>query len=73
MESADKICVKWEDFGQNVRSLFGQLRKDGEFVDVTLACEDGQQMVAHQIILASQSPFFMNILKRNRCPDMEKA
>ena len=68
MESAEKICVKWNDFGQNVRSLFSQLRKDGEFADVTLACEDGQEVLAHQILLASQSPFFMNVLKRNRHP-----
>ena len=69
MESSEKICVKWNNFGQQVRSLFGQLRKDGEFVDVTLACEDGQQMAAHQILLASQSPTFMNILKGNQRPN----
>ena len=68
MESAEKICVKWNDFGQNVRSLFDQFRNDGEFADVALACEDGQEVLAHQILLASQSPFFMNVLKRNRHP-----
>ena len=68
MESAEKICVKWNDFGQNVRSLFSQLRKDGEFADVTLACEDGQQVEANKVVLAASSPFFQNLLKRSRHP-----
>merc|ERR1712129_542203 len=40
----------------------------GEFADVTLACEDGQQMEAHKVILASSSPFFLNLLRRNKHP-----
>ena len=33
---------------------------------MTLACEDGQQMEAHKIILAASSPFFESILKRSQ-------
>merc|ERR1719319_339008 len=39
-----------------------------EFDDVTLACEDGQQVEAHRVILASSSPFFLGLLKRNNHP-----
>ena len=34
--------------------------------DVTLACEDGSQIEAHKVVLASSSPFFMELLKRNK-------
>merc|ERR1712129_446000 len=40
----------------------------GEFSDVTLACEDGLQVEAHKAILASSSPFFLNLLKENQNP-----
>jgi len=62
----DKLCLKWNDYQQNAISAFGTLREDREFSDVTLACEDGQQMEAHKVILASSSPFFHNLLKRNK-------
>ena len=52
----------------NVNSAFGRLRDDKELTDVTLACEDGQQMEAHKVILAASSPFFENILQRNKHP-----
>ena len=41
------------------------MRQDVDFVDVTLACEDGQQVEAHKIILAAASPFFQNMLSKN--------
>jgi len=37
-------------------------------LDVTLACEDGQQIEAHKVILAASSPFFKKILARNKHP-----
>merc|ERR1712150_103974 len=64
----EKLCLKWNDFQENVISAFGTLREDREFADVTLACEDGQQVVAHKVILASSSPFFLNLLRRNKHP-----
>merc|ERR1712074_33044 len=39
-----------------------------EFADVTLACEDGQQGEAHKVILVSSSPFFLNLLRKNKHP-----
>ena len=63
---SDKLCLKWNDFQENVNTAFGSLRVDKDFSDVTLACEDGQQFEAHKVILAASSPFFQNLLKRNK-------
>ena len=35
---------------------------------MTLACEDGQQVEAHKVILAASSPFFQKLLGRNKHP-----
>ena len=63
---AEKLCLKWNDFQENINSAFGRLRKDDDFTDVTLACEDGQQLEAHKVILSVSSPLFENLLKRNK-------
>ena len=65
---SEKLCLQWNDFKSNVNYAFGRLRDDKEFTDVTLACEDGQQMEAHKVILAASSPFFKKILQRNKHP-----
>ena len=61
---SEKLCLQWNDFKANVNSAIGRLRDDKEFTDVTLACEDGQQVDAHKVVLIASSPFFLNILKR---------
>ena len=63
-----KLCLKWNDFQDNTRCAFGNLREDNDFVDVTLACEDGQQIEGHKVILAASSPFFKQLLARNKHP-----
>ena len=64
----EKLCLKWNDFQENVNTAFGSLREEKEFADVTLDCEDGKQIEAHKVILAASSPFFENLLKRNKHP-----
>ena len=63
---SEKLCLQWNDFKENAPSAFRILREDNDFADVTLACEDGEQFEAHKVILASSSPFFQNILRRNK-------
>ena len=65
---SEKLCLNWNDFQENVNAAFGNLREDREFADVTLACEDGQQIEAHKVILAASSPFFQKLLRRNKHP-----
>ena len=65
---SEKLCLQWNDFQDNIKSAFQNLREDNNFSDVTLACEDGQQVEAHKMILAASSPFFQKLLGRNKHP-----
>ena len=68
MAMSEKLCLQLNDFTGNANSAFQKLRDDNEFTDVTLACEDGQQLQAHKVILAASSPFFEKILQKNKHP-----
>ena len=68
MLSAEKFCLKWNDFQDNLNSAFAGLKNDQDLTDVTLACEDGSQLQTHKVILASSSPIFMELLKTNKHP-----
>ena len=48
--------------------MFRGLRDNVDFSDVTLACEDGKALQAHQVFLASSSSVFANMLKQNIHP-----
>jgi len=65
MGSSEKFCLRWNDFESNISVAFRELREDKDFFDVTLACDD-DQIQAHKVILSACSPFFRQILKRNR-------
>ena len=65
---SEKLCLKWNDFQENVNTAFTSLREDKEFSDVTLVCEDGHQLEAHKLILVASSPVFLNLLKKSRHP-----
>ena len=65
---SEKLCLQWDDFKDNVNFAFGRLRNDKEFTNVTLACEDGQQIEAHKVVLAASSPFFEKILQKSKHP-----
>ena len=54
----DQFSLKWTLFEKNVSEALSTLRNDTYFVDVTLACEDGQQFGVHKLMLATASPFF---------------
>ena len=68
MNTDEKLCLKYNDFKENVSLAFGDLRQDKELTDVTLVCEDGLQVEAHKLVLVASSPFFLSILKRNKHP-----
>ena len=68
MNSSEKLHLKWHDFQTNVTSSFALLKNNEDFTDVTLASDDGTQIQSYKVVLASSSPFFMEILKKNKHP-----
>ena len=58
----EKLCLQWNDFQENIRTAFRDLREDKNFTDVTLACEDGRKVEAYKVILVASSPFFQRLL-----------
>ena len=68
MQHSEKLSLKWNDFQENLNSAFGVLRNDKDFADVTFVCEDGTHIETHKVIVASSSPFFMEMLKKNKHP-----
>ena len=68
MNSSEKLCLQWNEFRENITIAFKELREDKDFADVTLACEDGQQIEVHKTVLASSSPIFMEMLKKHKHP-----
>ena len=66
MTSSEKFCLKWNDFQENIANSFHGLREDLDFSDVTLVCEENNQIEAHRVILSACSPFLSSMLKRNK-------
>ena len=58
--------LAWNQFESCAASTFKKLLADQDFADVTLACDGDKQVTAHKVILSACSPFFRNILKKNR-------
>ena len=65
---SEKLCLQWNEFQENIKNVFKNLRESNDFTDVTLACEDGQQVEAHKVILAASSPFFQKLLGEIKHP-----
>ena len=57
-ESKEKLRLQRNEFANNISSAFLNLSSDKDFTDVTLVCEDGNQLEAHKLVLISSSPFF---------------
>ena len=53
---SEKLCLRWNEFQDNISKTFGNLRRDTDFSDVTLVCEDGHQVEAHKVILDGSRP-----------------
>jgi hypothetical protein len=63
--AAQDITVSRPGFQSGVTATLRELWGEQDFTDVTLATADDQQIKAHKAILASNSPFFRNILVKN--------
>ena len=56
------------EFERNAKISWQELQADGEYCDVTLACED-KQIKAHRLVISSFNPVLRNILKQNHAPN----
>ena len=54
-----------EQYSNITTNTFKDLLVESQFTDVTLACEDGNQIEAHKVILSSSSTFFRNVFVKN--------
>jgi len=61
----DLYNLSRSDFQNSTKDAFMLLKQDTDFLDVTLACEDGKQVKAHKVVLSSFSSVFKSILKNN--------
>ena len=61
--STENFSLVWEDFLENARKNFSDLRDDIDFSDVTLVCEDNHQVAAHRVVLSSCSPRLSSLLR----------
>ena len=59
----DKYCLKWTKFQSNLTKTLSDLRKEEDFLDVTLVSEELQHISAHKLVLSSSSDLFKSILK----------
>ena len=66
MSSSEQLCLTLIDFRDNLKHAFETFQNENVLSDVTLVCEDGQQLKAHRIILASCSPLFMEIFRNTK-------
>ena len=66
MDASEKFCLTWNDFESNISASFKEMRKEEDFFDVTLACEDDSQLEAHKVVLSACSKFFQKILRKNK-------
>merc|ERR1712142_301071 len=64
MTRGNDFTLCWDLHEQNRTSVLKSLWEEGSFIDVTLACDDGQ-IDAHKVLLSTASPVIRNILLRN--------
>ena len=60
-----KFCLTWKDYNSHFCREFGEFRKQEDFFDVTLACEENS-VTAHKIVLSAASEFFKTILRKHK-------
>ena len=53
----------------SIKNIYTNILNDTDFTNVTLACEYGKQLRAHNVILSASSPYFRTILLNNNKND----
>ena len=55
MGGSAEVCLQWNNFRNNVNTVSGTFRGNANLADVTLVCEDGEKVEAHEIALTASS------------------
>ena len=63
----DNFNLKFE---ANLRQTFKQLKDEKRLCDVTLATDDGHQVLAHKTILSAGSQYFDDVFRENDYSDI---
>ena len=62
---SENYSLSWDNFQSGASETFKNLIDDKDFLDVTLACDDGSSVKAHKVILSSASSVLRTILIQN--------
>ena len=60
----EKFNLQWNEFTDNLSSVFKDLRSQDDFSDITLISEEGDFHSAHKVLLSASSTFFKSILTK---------
>ena len=63
MNAAEMSSLMWEHHTNTLKDALHTLVETSEFADVTLVCDDQEQIQAHKFILSAYSTVFRNMLK----------
>ena len=63
MPIQEKYSLTWPSYPDQMKVMMKELMTSGDFADVTLVCDDKQQIRAHKNILAACSPVLKYILQ----------
>lgn len=67
MCAAQQYCLRWNNHRSNLLTVFDELLQNEAFTDVTLACEGGNPIKCHRMVLAACSPYFQNLFTDLPC------
>uniref|UniRef100_A0A0K2TJX3 Protein abruptlike [Bombyx mori] n=1 Tax=Lepeophtheirus salmonis TaxID=72036 RepID=A0A0K2TJX3_LEPSM len=60
----EEFCLRWNDFRDSIASSLLELRRDKEFLDVSLLLSETDTVVmAHRVVLSACSSFFRSLLQ----------
>lgn len=62
-----QYCLRWNNHKTNLLTVFGELFRNEDFTDVTLACEGGSFIKCHKMVLAASSSYFQCLFSELPC------
>lgn len=66
MKNSKMLQLNWNDYTTSFCNSAKELMDDRDFMDVTLAFDDDEQIETNKFMLSLCSPFFRQIFKRNK-------